>query len=204
MNLHLPRYREVKNKYCVCYFGPCDEYVTLLDGLRPQAEQQLPGLQVYIGCKEHLCNGERFVSEKAAFQMVREPWGTQFGHIKEIRCDMKSHPVQQFFNDSGIKINPTGHKPDTENRLVKLAAEGISPTRSLTEEEKTKLTKKYASQGYVVREDCDWRDAGVVVGVESVAVWSAALEGKMTHLCDTGLGTGFFRVICPWGAVISI
>ena len=203
MNLPLPRYREVKNKYCVCYFGPCDEYVTLLHGLKEQAESQLPGLRIYIGSKEHLCRGEYSISEPEAFQMVREPWGTQFGHIKEIRCDMKSHPVKQFFDESGIKIVPTGHKPDTENRLVKLCPFGVSPTRSLTEEETKRLTTQYARQGYVVREECDWKDAGMVVGVECSDVWASALAGKMTHLCDTGLGADFFRVISPWGRVIS-
>lgn len=204
MNLHLPRYRSVKDKYCVCYFGPCDEYITLLRGLKDQAESQLPGLRIYVGSKEHMCHGEYSVPEAAAFQMVREPWGTQFGHIKEIRCDMKSHPVQQFFDESGIKITPTGHKPDTENRLAKLCPTGVSPTRSLTEDEVKKLTTRYSSQGYVVRENCDWRDAGIVIGVESVPLWEAVLAGKTTVLCDTGFGTDFFRVICPWGSVISL
>lgn len=203
MNLPLPRYRSVKDKYCVCYFGPCDEYITLLHGLKGQAESQLPGLRIYVGSREHLCHGEYSVGETAVHQMVREPWGTQFGHIKEIRCDMKSHPVKQFFDDSKIKIVPTGHKPDNENRLVKLCDIGNSPTRSLTENETAKLIQKYQDQGYVVKKECDWKSAGLIVGVESVPLWEAVLAGKTVHLCNTGLGTDFFRVICPWGLVIS-
>lgn len=203
MNLHLPRYREVKDKYCVCYFGPCNEYITLLLGLRKQVEDQLPGLQLYIGCKENLCGYEKTVPEPAIIQMTREPWGTSFGHIREIRCNMVNHPVEQFFKESQIDIKPAEHKPDPGNRVVYLCPNGTSPTRSLTEQHAASLANWYTEAGYIVRKDGPLHDVGLVVGVESVQLWSAALAGKDCVLCDSGLGTALFRVICPWGQVIS-
>lgn len=202
MNLHLPRYREVKDKYCVGYFGPCNEYITLLLGLRKQVEEQLPGLQLYIGCKDGLCTGDRTVPETAIIQMTREPWGTHFGHIREIRCDMVHHPVEQFLKESKITIRPAERQNNDGNRIVYLVSQGTEPTRSLTPQHAQGLANFYRGEGYVVRQDGPLHEAGLVVGVESVQLWSAALAGKDCVLVSTGLGTDFFRVICPWGQVI--
>ncbi len=205
MNLHLPKYREVKDKFCVGYFGPCNEYVTLLLGLRKLVEAELPGLRVYIGCREDLCGPENTVPESEVMRMTREPWGTGFGHIREIRCNMKDHPVEAFFAESKIAIRPTAdHQPDPDNRVVRLYPNGTSPTRSLTDTQTQAIAKRYAKDGYVVRQDGPWDDAGIVVGVESTSLWEAAMAGKSVVLCDTGLGTALFRVICPWGTVISV
>ena len=203
MNLHLPRYREVKDKYCVGYFGPCNEYITLLLGLRKQAEEQLPGLHLYIGCKDALCTGERTVPESAIIQMTREPWGTHFGHIREIRCDMVHHPVEQFFKESNIAIKPAERQSAEGNRIVYIAPNGIAPTRSISEQHLASLINWYKEAGYIVKQDGPIQDAGTVVGVENVQLWSAALAGKDCVLVNTGLGADFFRVICPWGQVIS-
>lgn len=203
MNLNLPRYREVKDKYCVCYFGPCNEYVTMLLGLRKQAEAALPGIQIYIGCKEDLCVEERTVPEAAVYQMTREPWGTHFGHIRELRCDMISHPVEQFFKDSQINLKPVASVLDPGNRLLRLYPNGTDPTKSLTNTQAQTLIDKYTKQGYEVRLDGPWNDAGLIVGVECVSTWGAALAGKPVALCPSGLGTALFRVIHPWTPMIS-
>lgn len=204
MNLHLPRYREVKDKYCVCYFGPCNEYITILLGLRKQAEDQLPGIQLYIGCRDDLCTDERTLPESIVTQMIREPWGTGFGHIREIRCDMVNHPVAQFFTESKIAIKPVPCTATPGNRVVRLYPRGTSPTKSLTEIQIKTLTDQYTKAGYIVHEDGPWQDAGLVVGVECVSTWAAALAGQQVALCDSGLGTDFFRVIHPWTPVISV
>jgi len=204
MNLHLPKYREVKDKFCVCYFGPCNEYVALLLGLRPLVEAELPGLRLYIGCKDDLCGPENTVPQSSVMKMIREPWGTEFGHIREIRCNMQDHPVWQFFKDENIYLKPATHKPDPDNRVVQLYPNGTSPTRSLTQGQIDAITRKYTKMGYVVRQNGPWSDVGMVVGVESVSLWEAVLAGKSAVLCETGLGTEFFRVICPWGEVISV
>ena len=204
MNLHLPKYREVKDKFCVCYFGPCNEYVTLFLGLRPQVEAELPGLRLYIGCKDSLYGPENTVPESVISQMIREPWGTGFGHIREVRCNMQDHPVEQFFRESNITLKPVEHKPDPDNRVIQLYPNGTSPTRSLNQSQIDAITQKYTKLGYVVRQNGPWNDVGMVVGVESVSFWEAALAGKSSILCNAGLGTGLFRVICPWGDVISL
>ncbi len=204
MNLPLPRYREVKDKYCVCYFGPCDEYITLLLGLKKQAERDLPGLQVYIGCKDALCTDERTIPESRIIQMIREPWGTGIGHIREIRCDLVSHPVEQFFKESNTCIVAATYKPEPHNRVVQIYPNGIDPTKSLTDSQIAAIENKYIKLGYVVCRNGPWNDAGLVIGVEGVKLWEAALAGKSTVLCKTGLGTDFFRLICPWGEVISV
>lgn len=203
MNLSLPRYREVKDKYCVGYFGPCNEYITLLLGLRKQIEEQLPGLQLYIGCKDDLCTGDRTVPESAVRQMTREPWGTHFGHIREIRCDMVHHPVEQFLQESKITVTPAERQQDPGNRVVYLVTQGTAPTRPIDPKHAQGLANFYRGEGYVVKTEGPMHDAGIVCGVESVALWSAALAGKDCVLVSTGLGTDFFRVICPWGQVIS-
>jgi hypothetical protein len=203
MNLSLPRYREVKNKYCIGYFGPCNEYITLLLGLRNQVEKQLPGLQLYIGCTDALCNGDRMVPESAVRQMTREPWGTHFGHIRELRCDMVHHPVEQFFKESNVQILPAERKQDEGNRIVHLVTQGTSPTRSIGPKQTQELKDFFKSEGYVVRTEGSVHEAGMVCGVESVELWSAAFAGKDCVLVNTGLGSDFFRVICPWGQVIS-
>lgn len=204
MNLHLPKYREVKDKYCICYFGPCNEYIAILLGLRKQAEDQLPGIQLYIGCKDDLCTDERTIPESTITQMIREPWGTGFGHIREIRCDMTNHPVEQFFKESKIEIKPIKCDVCSANRVVRLFAKGTAPTKSLTETQTNTLVAQYTKAGYVVRQEGHWHDAGLIVGVECTETWTAALTGKQVALCDSGLGTEFFRVIHPWTPMISV
>jgi hypothetical protein len=205
MNLHLPRYREVKDRYCVCYFGPCDEYITLLCGLRKIIEANLPGLQLYVGCRDHLYGSENTVPESAVIKMIREPWGTAFGHIREIRCDLSNHPVEKFLSESGLLLGPASpYEPQMGNRVLSLNPNGVSPTRSLTETQTAKVIAKYKEEGWEVRINYPWQEAGLVVGVENTPLWSAAIAGKPVTLCETGLGTALFRVIASWGEVISV
>jgi len=136
--------------------------------------------------------------------MVREPWSTGFGHIREIRCNLEDHPVEQFFKESEINLkSASAHKPDASNRVVQIYPSATSPTRSLNNEQLEAIRHDYQKKGYVVRIGGNWQEAGIVVGVESVPFWEAVLAGKTAVLCDTGLGRALFSVICPWGGVIS-
>lgn len=205
MILPLPRYRQVKDKYCVCYFGHCEEYITTLLAYRPIVEAELTGLQLYIGCRDDLYGPERTVPETAIRQMTREPWGTGFGHIRELRFNQHEHPIERFFADSKIDIRPISrHQPEEENRIVGLYPNGSDPTRSLTSSEITSLTLRYEKAGKVVRVNGPWQEAGVVVGVENKALFEAAAAGKTISLCDTGIGRGFLCAIAPWAEVISL
>jgi len=51
MTLPLSQYVKVKDRYCIHYVGPNDEYIDQLIHIRPAIEEDLPGIKIYICCR---------------------------------------------------------------------------------------------------------------------------------------------------------
>lgn len=186
----------------MCYFGPCNEYITLLLGLRQQAEKAVSDIQVYIGCRDELYGPKQTVPESVITKMIREPWSTAFGHIREIRYNMIDHPVEKFFKDSNIEIVPI-EEIQSDLKTIQIYTQASDEKYSMTSKTIEEFIKEYEKRGYSVELNGDWTKAGCVLGVESVKFWEATLAGKKMILYDIGKGGNLFRSICPNGKIIS-
>lgn len=105
MAFPLPHYAKIKDNYCVVYQGPNNEFITQLLQVRPHIEQQLPGLQVYIACKDelsYLVAGFKrilFISELKARK-------NEFAYIRHLKNNLRDNPVEQLLKESGLLVDP--------------------------------------------------------------------------------------------------
>lgn len=96
------QYAKVKDKYCICYFGYHDEYLTQLQLAKSIIEKSLPGIEIYLGCKDdkvHLiadCNPLKLSELK-----IRRK---DFAYIREMKHNGVSNPVKDLLKECGITL----------------------------------------------------------------------------------------------------
>jgi len=95
------KYAEVKDKYCACYFGPNRRHLLRLVAVRPYIEEELPGIEIYIGCRDDLFylveNEERILKESDVVKFKKE-----FGCLRDLRYEANSDPVECFLAESKL------------------------------------------------------------------------------------------------------
>ena len=202
--IELNHYARIKDNYCICYFGSSDEYLVQLKMLRPAIERQLPGLKLYIGCKDDRafllgdCERTMKISEVKARRV-------EFAHMKELKFDGQTHPVEQLLVEAGVKDWAVGPQPqeDHTNRCV-IVTKGNYPTKPLELRQRETLKRIYSEKGYEVEFDTDATTAGVVAGVESFSLFAAAERGIRTQLVPTGVGTRLYKEMFPFSELVHI
>ena len=185
----LHRYTKIRNRYCVAYFGQCDEYILQLMHARPFFERAFPGLELYIACRDEafrIATGQPRIVQKS--EMADRC--NDFPMIRELKYNFRSHPVQEFVEESGVVIDTLPLEKDHTTKCV-IWAGGTHPTGNMPDnlilEWRTRATKL----GYRVEVGGDVSNAGWVIGVESVPLYRAAIRNVKTTLIDTGIGGGF-------------
>jgi len=199
MPIPLTTYADIKNNYCICYFGQCDEYIVQLRYLRPYIENFMPGLKIHIGYRdnvEYLLEGEERIMSKSSFKKQKK----NFAHINQLKCNMTEHPIYKLLKDSNINVSFNNKEEHTIKCVI--VAKGTVPTNHLTKEQIARETSKAEAAGYQVSLDGNIEGAGYVVGVESVQLFEAAFKGIKTALIPTGLGTELYKSLFPQGKVI--
>jgi hypothetical protein len=190
-------YVKIKNNYCICYFGPCNEYLVLLELLRPKIEASFPGMNFYIGCKDSCLP---FLSNRNKILPISElkVRKKEFAHIKELQYNNQGHPIQNILEESEIENIVLGslNFGDRNNKAI-IVSENTYPTNPMNSRQITTATRIAESRGFYVEISNDWRNAGLVIGVESEAVIRSAHAGVATILSDTGVGTNFYKKIFP-------
>ena len=95
----LSQYLKVNEKYCVAYRGHSQQYVDQLIWARPYIEKELPRIQIYIACKDHLMpiNEKRMVPE-SKLKIMRN----KFGYIRELKYDLVTNPIEAFLMESDL------------------------------------------------------------------------------------------------------
>lgn len=155
-------YAKIKDNYCICYFGYSNEYLIQLDTLRPFIEKQYPGLNIYLGCKDdvaHLLSGKTL---KLSHIKSRK---SEFAHIRELKYDHQSHPIEQFIKECNIKNYMIDNKSQKDmTTLCVIISHGSYPTTNLTNEQIQKCKMIARSQRFDVAVDVDIQDAGWVIG----------------------------------------
>jgi hypothetical protein len=222
MSFAFPHYITIKNNYCCSYLGNNPEYVVQLKLLRPYIEKQLPGIKIFITCKDsfmYLLEGE----DKVFPISILKERKYDFAYIREIQFKDK-HPIHEFMLESDLKIEPICIDSCEERGLALICPESLPPTISLKEKDVVYLKTLLLQQGYspmVLGSDIHSilpittrpygkdklkyiEEAKVIVGVENEYLFLGASMGKGTWLIPTGKGSELYQKMFPAGKLIKI
>lgn len=196
------KYAKIKDNYCICYFGPSDEYVFQLKLLKPVFEREFPGIKIFIGCRDdktNILDGCNDILKVSDLKMRR----FEFCHLHEIRYNQKTHPIEDFLVESSIRnVAITNEvKKEHTNRCV-IISQGSYPTVSLTSTQIDLLKRQVVSEGFEPVISNDIEGAGLVIGVESLGLFKAASLGIKTKLVPTGIGARLYKLMFPSGVVL--
>ena len=195
MPIPLPEYSKIKDNYCIAYFGNNKEHLVQLKLLRPFMEQTFPGVKVFIACRDdclYLLQNEPRIITKTQLKDSKN----MFGYIRELLCDMQSHPVEEFMKESDIPCGPIC-KPLKNNGNVVVLTNGIIPVKPLNGNQIKEIIEYVRSQGKEPILNGDINDASWVLGVECENLYLAAAAGKRVTLIPTGFGENLFKNMFP-------
>ena len=94
------QYAKVKDKYCICYFGHNDEYLTQLQRVKHLIEEALPGIEIYLGCKDdkvHLLQDPLRLSQ---LKISRK----NYAYIRELKYNGRTHPVKDLLLECNAPV----------------------------------------------------------------------------------------------------
>lgn len=198
------KYADIKDRYCICYFGPNDEYLFLLKILKPIIEKKFQNLKITIGCKDDKVN---FFEIKDDFLKMSDLRSKRFdfGYIRELKFNGTEHPIEALIKECQINecAVATALQEDYNNKCV-IITQGNYPTLSLDKRKLNILEKIAKEEGFDPVIDENVKGAGFVMGVESYGLFEAASRGVRTLLWPTGLGTNLYKLMFPKGEIISI
>lgn len=169
-------------------------------------ESTFPGVQVYLACREdsaYLLKGEDRIITKEELKENKH----LFGYIRELSCDMQSHPIEEFMNESAIPCGPIRAKQLPWEGGCTLLTNGVAPVRSLSGNQ-IKFVIEHIKKccGGTEPELNASPDAGHgwVVGVENESFYQAAVEGRRVTLIPTGFGENLFKKMFPGGQILTL
>lgn len=183
-------YVKIKDNYCICYFGYCDEYLLLLELLLPKIEEKLSGLNLFIGCKDNNINlfNNR---EKVLPISVLKTRKSEFAHIKELQFNGINHPIEELVNEIDVNLKFNIDKKIDNYKKAVIITHGFYPTNPMTSNQIK--TASSLVKDLNIEINGNWRDADVVIGVESIALIKAAIAGIRTIIVPNGIGTQFYK-----------
>lgn len=158
-------------------------------------EQTFPGVKVFIACRDdclYLLQNEPRIITKTQLKDSKN----MFGYIRELLCDMQSHPVEEFMKESDIPCGPIC-KPLKTNGNVVVLTNGIIPVKPLNGNQIKEIIEYVRSQGKEPILNGDINDASWVLGVECENLYLAAAAGKRVTLIPTGFGENLFKNMFP-------
>lgn len=206
MGVSFPQYVRVKDKYCCHYLGDSPEYVALLGMLKPQIEQQLPGLELYVYCNKNLHYLLKDVPED-----FKE---SDYAYVRKIYNNHNKHSLLTLMEESGLDIKPVNTAVTKSRGLCLVCPEGIFPTKSIDPEP---LVAKAKAEGYVPvvlgsdvhyslninvrpsgKEKLNYvSEATWVIGVENEYLVLAAEKGIRTTFVGGGVGWALYSKLFP-------
>jgi hypothetical protein len=166
-------------------------------------EVAFPGVQVYIAHKNEA--NYIFTNSKNCLNLDElESSRDNFAYIREIVCDMESHPIENFMLESDIPCGPISTPAMPKSNRCVLLSNGMMPTTSLTKSQVKDIQLLVENEGFLVDIDGDVTNAECVIGVECEQLFEAAAKGSKVTLVSTGVGEGLFKKMFPKGVVLKI
>jgi len=193
-------YLKIKDKYCIRYFGLFDEFIVQLLYLREAIEQELPGLELYIACRDI------FYSQIAAPRLIAasDYNKNNYAYNRETLFNNVTHPILDIIEESDLKLNHLKAKPPkTSTSLCVILPKGIGAIQSMTQNEIDKARQMATHKGFDVEINGNIENAGWVIGVECLKLYQAAVAGIKITLVPSGFGTKFFQKVFPYGEIFS-
>ncbi len=205
MAFPFPQYAQIKDRYCISYTGSHIEYTIQLLHLRPAIEQELPGIQIWICCPDHLSylatSYERIVYATEIQERKKE-----FAYIRQLKGSQIQHPIWELLEESKLLL-PTLSQPTPHNQELKTCGiypRGDLPVKSLNGEQTEGLKRLAKTKGYHPMVDADIETCGWAIGVENEAIFRAGIAGIRTSLVPTGAGTRLYQKMFPAGEVMKL
>jgi hypothetical protein len=146
MSIPFTLFSQINNRYCVAYFGHNKEYLIQLSILRPVIEKTLPGIDLHLGCLDqyrYLLDGQERILPLSDLPSKR----ASFVCIRELKCDLATHPVLQLITESKINLPDMAPPRKKAPETFVILPVGIEPTKSLNE-----------SQINLIRSEWKYRD----------------------------------------------
>ena len=211
MPMPFPQYANIKDNYCCSYLGNAPEYVLALNLLKPQIEEQLPGLRFWISC----CSSFKYLIENKDVVFSGDFKKEQFAYVREVRNDSNYHSIIKLIEESDLHIHPIKVNKKTTKGTCLICPEGISPTKPMTNINYFK--EKALKEGYhpmVLGSDIHYSlnldlrpkgeekikhisEASWIIGVENEYTLLGATKGIRTTLVKTGIGHTLFKRLVP-------
>lgn len=169
-------------------------------------EAKFPGVKVFLACKDsylYLLQGEQRIVGEAQLKANKN----EYAYIRELTCDMKSHPVEAFMNESEIPCGPIIEKlHENYHSPVLIFSEALSPTRSLTPAQVEKVVEFTKGKGgnLVKINPKNNFDGRWAIGVECEELFRAGAMGLRVTLIPTGFGENLFKKMFPSGEIFRL
>lgn len=202
--IEFPKYAKIKDRYCVCYFGHSDEYVLQIALLKPLIEKKYKGINIFIGCRDEtskLFENSEFILKHSELRSRK----LDFGYIREIKFNGKTHPVEDFIQEAKLE-NYTICQNSQQEKTTRcvILTQGSYPTKPLTQTQIDKLIIMARHAGFEPELNTSVKNSGLVIGVESFGLFEAASQGIQTKLIVTGIGEKLFQNMFPQGEIIKL
>lgn len=190
-------YVKIKNNYCICYFGQSNEYIVLLENILPYIKKQYKEINFYLSCKDECFKFLKGSDNLVKLSEIREN-KHKFAYIKEIKSNTTRHPIECFLEECKVDIPILSSElKERENSEALIITKGFFPTKNLNEFEISKLVKIANSKNFNYSLDVNVLNPSMVLGVESVELVNAAINGQDVYLTNTGLGTELYKKLFP-------
>ena len=200
MSIPLPKYAEIKDKYCISYYGNCNEYLVQLKLLRPKIEETFPGLQVYIACKPeafYILNKEKNI---VYGQFNKE----DYAYVRELNCDMKTHPVEELMTESNIEF-PIFNTSRNNLGNCMIYTKGNLPTKNMTEKDVAYCVDLADKRGWKHSIDKEITDETWIISVENEKLFEYGATGKYAlTLVNKGIGENIFKKLFPVHEILNL
>jgi len=195
MAIPYKNYVNIKDNCYISYLGFNKEFIVCLNYLLPYIKKEFEGLNIKVILREEYCEKYNGVSMKTINPK-------EIGFIHEIKCDMKSHPLEDFFQNANIKIPSFCFKEYKNNDSKKcvITTNGLPPNKKINYK---KLENKFKNMGFTVFENGGFEDAGLVVGMETEDFYEASFNGIKTILIPSGVGENFFKKLFPNNQILK-
>jgi hypothetical protein len=203
MGMPLPDYTKIKDNCCISYLGYASEYMVQLNCLLPYLEAALPGLNIYLCCRDDIYHW--FDNPKTFPLSEFEEKKNMFAHVKQLKSDMQSHPIINLLEESNIQYGSVAVSP-TNNLSTKcvICPETTLPAHAMNDVQMDKAKRLANIEGYYTEINTDVMDAGWVIGVENGPIFLAASKGIRTTLIPTGMGTKLYKTMFPNAEIFSV
>lgn len=203
MSISLPHYATIKNRYCICYLGSCNEYILQLLYLRSAIEKELPGIELWIAHKNEVSYLVKDYNKTISITKLQNN-KRNFAYIRNLKCNMRDHPIMELIEESEILLSSLVVPKSPRTTKCIICPKGFLPTRSMSPKIIEKIISHCVVKGYDVEIGTDIEGAGWVVGVENEQLFLAAFRGIKTSLIPTGIGTDFYKKLFSQGEILEV